>query len=138
MPGWEGAHQIGYGLLNGGEAVAVVRAVVFDDEPAAAAGFAKLTPEYLVRSFPSEIALMPWEDPLQADPPAMQVEAYTYFIAWAPNVPSPFPGRLVKIRQGRVVAVFASIGLSDLQLATGAAAMAREADKLHASRATAP
>lgn len=139
-PGWQSAHQVGYGLLNAGEAVAVVRAVVFADEESAIAGFEKLTPEYLVRSFPSEIALMPWLDPLQSDEPAAQVEAYTYFIPlpFAPNVPSPFPGRLVKMRQGRVVAVYSSIGLSDAQLAAGAAAMAREADALGSARATAP
>jgi hypothetical protein len=129
-PGWEGAHQTGYGLLRGGEAVAVVRAVVFTDEQSAAAAYAKLTPEYLAKSFPSEIALVPWIDPLRTDAPVAQAEAYTYFIAEAPNWPSPFPGRLVKIRHGRVVAVVAALGLTDIQLAAGVAAMAHEAEAL--------
>jgi hypothetical protein len=129
-PGWMGAHEAGYGLLHGGEAVAVVRTVAFTDEQSAAAAFAKLTPEYLAKSFPSEIALVPWVDPLRTDAPAAQAETYTYFIALGPHWPSPFPGRLITIRHGRIVAVFASIGLTDLQLAAGIAAMAREAESL--------
>jgi hypothetical protein len=129
-PGWVAAQQSGYGLFSAGEAVAVVRVVRFDDPANAAVGFARLTPEYLVRSFPGEIAFVPYPDPLRTELPVAQADVYSYLIAAAPNVASPFPSRLIKLRQGRFVALIAGIGLSDVQFAAGATAIARQADRL--------
>ena len=129
-PGWLAGHEAGYGLFTAGEAVASVRVVLFKDAATAAQGYARLTPEYLARSFPNDIALVPWVDPLRGEVGAAQADAYSYVIAAGQSVPSPYTGRLLKFRQGRVVALIASLGLSDVQLAAGATAMAREADRL--------
>ena len=133
-PGWEAAEQTGYGLYSAGEAVAVLRVVKFDDPAHAAAGFARLTPEYLVRSFPGEIAFVPWPDALHNELPTAQAEVYSYLIAAAPNVASPFPGRLVKMRHGRFVAVLSGIGLSGARIGAASAAIAYQAERLDAAQ----
>lgn len=129
-PGWVAAHEAGYGTLSEGEAAIAVHIILFADPESAAQGFERLAPEYLIRSFPNQIALRPWADPLRSDAVAAQAEAYSYFIAFAPNLPTPFPARLIKLRQGRVVALIAGIGLTDIQLAAGMNAIAYQADLL--------
>jgi hypothetical protein len=129
-PGWIAAEQTGYGLYSAGEAVAVLRVVRFDTPINAAAGFARLTPEYLVRSFPGEIAFVPWADTLHGEVPTAQAEVYSYLIAFAPNVASPFPGRLVKLRHGRFVVLLSGIGLSDVQIGAASAAIAYQAEQV--------
>lgn len=130
VEGWRAAHTAGYGLLTDGPALGVVHVVLFDDEASAAGGYARLDTDYLVRTFPDQIAFVPWSDPLTTPLPVEQSEVYSYVVAAYRGIPSPFNGRLVKLRQGRVVALVFAFGLDDDHLANGAVAVARAAARL--------
>lgn len=74
-----GGADLAMASINAGEAVAaVVHAVKFDDPANAVAGFARLTPRYLVRSFPGDVTFGPWLDALRGELPTAQAEVYTY------------------------------------------------------------
>lgn len=135
VAGWRAAHTAGYGLLTDGPAIGAVHVILFDDEAHAAAAFARLDSDYLVRTFPDQIAFVPWDDPLATPLPADQSEVYSYVVAAYRGIPSPFHGRLVKLRQGRAVALLFAFGLDDDHLSNGAVAVARAAARLPA-RAT--
>lgn len=132
--GWRAAQEVGYGSLNGIDAAVVVHAVRFASVEDADAAFDLLTPEYLFRSFPDEIGAPPVPDRLRPEAEAARTMAFSYFVAFAPGIPSPFVARLVKARSGRVVILVASLGQSDEQIANGVTVAAETAGRLGEGR----
>lgn len=127
--GWRAAQETGYGSLDGIDAAVVVHAVRFASERDADAAYDLLTPEYLFRSFPDEIGAPPVPDRLRPEPETARSMTYSYFVAFAPGVPSAFVARLVKARAGRAVILVASLGQSDEQIANGVSAAAAVAER---------
>ncbi len=111
--GWAGAHEVRFGGNLSDPAVAVVRAVRFRDEDAAARAFARLTPAYLYLVFRDR---MTWEPRLFDYPEPLPGDAVT---VWEYGVRLPSEqhdaeliGQMTAVRAGRVVLLVESIGVT--------------------------
>jgi hypothetical protein len=129
--GWCGAHEVRYGGDPGDPGVATVRAARFRDEESAAAGFSRLTPEYLSALLRDRVTGPPWPfeygDPLPGD----EVAVYEYGVR-LPPVYSPdhfLPGQFSVVRAGSVIYLIETIGIPPERMSPAVLELVRGASR---------
>lgn len=114
--GWEGAHEVRYGGNPGDTAMAVVRAVRFRTDAAAARGFARLTPAYLRLAFRDRLTWGPRPVPYPPPLPGDRTAVTEYGVRLPPEDHRRLTGQMITVLAGTVVLLIDSIDLPPAQL----------------------